>query len=200
MAEETEISVKAIIEVVGKPKDHVENSLKLVLDSIKKDKGIKPVQMKVFRPKKLDDYFSAFAEVDLKFDEPDILIGFCFDYLPSSIEIISPESLTINSVDMAGLLNDLLSKLHNVNMAVSRYKMENDLLKANGEGLLKNILMLSIKEKPKKIEAMADEIGIKAKDLQPFVDKYVKEGKIKEKGGLYMLKGSLYEDGRQEKD
>jgi hypothetical protein len=192
MAEKEEILTKVIIEVVGTPKEHVEASLKLVLDNIKKEAGISPEKMKVFRPKPIDNYFSAFSELDLKFDSAGALIGFCFDYLPSSVEIIKPEQMGIGSVEMGGLLNDLLSKLHNVNMAVTQLKAENDNLKNNAEGLLKNIIMLSIKEKPKNIDEIARDLGIRPADLKPFVDKYVGEGKIEDKDGLYKLKGSLY--------
>jgi len=192
MAEKEEIFTKVIIEVVGTPKEHVENSLKMVLDNIKKEPAISPEKMKVFRPKPIDNYFSAFAELDLRFDSTGALIGFCFDYMPSSVEIVRPEQLGIGSVEMGGLLNDLLSKLHNVNMAVTQLKTENDNLKNNAEGLLKNIIMLSIREKPKNIDEIARDLGIRSADLKPFVDKYVEEGRIEEREGLYKLKSSLY--------
>jgi hypothetical protein len=192
MAEQEEIQTKVIVEVVGTPKEHVEDALKIVLDNIKKEAGITPDKMKVFRPKPIDNYFSAFAELDLRFDSAGTLIGFCFDYMPSSVEIVRPEDMSIGSVEMGGLLNDLLSKLHNVNMAVTQLKAENDNLKNNAEGLLKNIIMLSIREKPKDIDQIARDLGIKAADLKPFVEKYVGEDRIEEKDGLYKLKGSLY--------
>ena len=189
------ILAKVIVEVAGRPKEHVEDSIKLVLDNIKKEKGIKPIKMKIFKPKEVDTYFSSFAELELEFEDPAYLVGMCFDYLPSSVEIIEPEELNIDSQDMAGLLNDLLSKLHNASMAVSRLSAENNNLKLNGEGLLKNIIMLSIGKSEKTIEDISKDVGIKAKDLAPFVEGYVKDGKISLKDGKYRLKENLYKEG-----
>ena len=59
------VLAKLIVEVAGRPKEHVESSLKLVLDNIKKEKGVKARKMKIFKPKEVDTYFSSFAELEL---------------------------------------------------------------------------------------------------------------------------------------
>ena len=190
------ILAKVIVEVAGKPKEHVENSIKIVLDNIKKEKGIKALKMKIFKPKECDNYFSSFAELELEFEDPEYLVGMCFDYLPSSVEIIEPDEINIDSRGMAGLLNDMLAKLHNASMAVSQISAENENLKLNGEGLLKNIIMLSIGKSEKTIEEISKEVGIKPANLLPFVEKYVKDGNISLKEGKYRLKESLYKESK----
>lgn len=192
MEPDHKISAKVIIEVAGRPKEHVEDSIKLVLDNLKKEKGIKALKMKIFRPKEVDNYFSSFAELELEFDDPAYLVGMCLDYMPSSVEIVDPEEININSRDLAGLLNDLLAKLHNASMAVTRLNAENQNLKQNGDGLLKNIIMLSIGRTEKTIEEISKDVGVAPASLRPFVEKYVKEKKISFKEGRYALKESLY--------
>jgi hypothetical protein len=194
MEQDHRVFAKVIVEVAGRPKEHVENSLKIVLDNIKKEKGIKAQKMKIFKPKEVDNYFSSFAELELEFEDPAYLVGMCFDYLPSSVEIIKPEELNIDSRDMSGLLNDLLAKLHSASMAVTQMSAENENLKANGEGLLKNIIMLSIGKTEKTIEEMSKDVGVKPAMLRPFVEKYVKEGNITSEEGKYRLKKNLYSD------
>jgi hypothetical protein len=186
------LSAKVIVEVAGKPKEHVENAIKIVIDNIKKEKGIKARKMKIFKPKEVDNFFSSFAELELEFEDPAYLVGMCFDYMPSSVEILEPEELNIDSRDMGGLLNDMLAKLHNASMAVSQLSAENENLKLNGEGLLKNIIMLSIGKTEKTIEEISKDVGVKPPMLRPFVEKYVKDGKISSENGKYRLKESLY--------
>lgn len=193
MEEKTSIVAKVLLNVAGKPKEHVDGAMKTVIDNIESEKQVKIIKKKIMKAQKKEDiYFSAVAELDIKCDDAYILMGFCLDYMPSSVEIIEPEEIDFSSQDLTGLLNDMLSKLHNVNLSVGQIKSENDLMKQNGEHLLKNIIMLSIKEKPKKIEQMAGDIGIKPEALKPFVEKYVKEGRIKKKEDTYLLGDSLY--------
>jgi hypothetical protein len=194
MEQENKVLAKVIVEVVGTPKDHVENSVKLVLDNIKKEKGIKPIKMKIFKPKAVDNYFSSFAELELEFSNPAALLGMCFDYMPSSVEIVRPEKLNMDSNGLASLLNDLLLKLHNISMNVRKLNIENNNLRLNSEALLKNITMLSIGKSEKTIEEISKEVGVKPASLRPFVDKYVKDGKISLKDGRYRLKESLYKE------
>lgn len=199
MEKSNKVLAKVIIEVVGKPKEHVEESIKIVLDNIKKEKGIKPIKMKIFKPKEVDSLFSSFAELELEFESPAYLMGLCFDYMPSSVEIIRPEELSLNSADLAGLMNDMLLKLHGISMSVRKLGVENENLKLNGEGLLKNIVMLSIGKTEKTIEEISRNVGIKPANLRPFIEKYVKEGKISQENGKYRLKESLYAVGKDKK-
>ncbi len=192
MEPDHKVLAKVIVEVAGRPKEHVEDSIKLVLDNIKKEKGIKAIKMKIFKPKEVDNYFSSFAELELEFEDPAYLVGMCFDYLPSSVEIIKPEELNIDSRDMGGLLNDMLSKLHNASMTVTKLSTENQNLKQNGDALLKNIITLSIGKTEKTIDEISRDVGVTPPSLRPFVEKFVKDGKISSKDGKYKLKESLH--------
>lgn len=199
MEQENKILAKVIVEVVGTPKEHVESSVKLVLDNIKKEKGVKPIKMKIFKPKAIENYFSSFAELELELASPSVLMGLCFDYMPSSVEIIRPDDLKMNSTEMASLLNDLLMKLHNISMNVRALNVENQNLKINSEALLKNIIMLSIGKAEKTIDDISKDVGVKPASLRPFVEKYVKEGKISQNDGRYKLKESLYGEKKKDK-
>jgi hypothetical protein len=193
MGEKRSVVARIIINVAGKPKEHVEKAMKIVVENIQKEKQISIIKRKMMKAQKKEEaYFSAVAELEIECDNPAALVGFCLDYLPSSVEIIEPEEINLDSMDLASLLNDLLSKMHNASLNVGQMKSENELLKQNGEHLLKNIIMLSIRENPKTIEEMAGDIGIKPESLQPFVEKYVSLGNIEKKGDKYRLKKGLY--------
>ena len=57
------------------------------------------------------------------------VIDFCFDYLPSSVEILEPEYINEKSIDLAGVLNDLMLKLHEYNMVIRNLQAENKVMK-----------------------------------------------------------------------
>jgi len=193
MAEAEKVIARIVLNVAGKPREHVEKSMALVIENIEKEKDIKVLKKKLLKPQKKDDlYFSAVTELEISFADASYLMGFCLDYMPSSVEIVEPDGLSFETLEMTGLLNDMLTKLHYVNVSYGEMKAENDHLKQNGEHLLKNIIMLSIRDKPKTIEGIAGDVGISPKELLPFVEKFVKDGRIEKKGELYKFKSSLY--------
>ena len=191
---ENGVVVKVIMEVVGKPREHVEETLNLINEQLQHKKGIKIRHQETFKPKEVDNLFSAFMELELQFESAPLLTAFCIEYMPSSIEIIEPLELDFSSAQLSNLLNDLLARLHQINLSVANKNAENQILRKNAEGLLKNIILLSL-TKPKKIEEISKDIGIRPKELRPILEPFVKTGKIKKEKEIYSLIGSLYENG-----
>ena len=56
------------------------------------------------------------------------LIGFCFDFMPSSIEILEPNNLSMEIQEIGDLLNDLLARLHKYDMALKSIRAQNIIL------------------------------------------------------------------------
>jgi len=52
-----------------------------------------------------------------------------FDFMPSSIEILEPQSLELKSQELTDFLNDLITRLHNYNVIVNNLQAENILMK-----------------------------------------------------------------------
>ena len=124
-----EIQIKAIIELLGKPKEHVESTMEKVLSELKNQKNLTIINQEIAETKELEKFFSTFVDLELKLDSLDNLIDFCFDFLPSSIEIVEPEKLDLNSEAMAEYMNDLLAKLHQQSMLIRNLHAENTLMK-----------------------------------------------------------------------
>ncbi|MFH1399289.1 MAG: hypothetical protein ABIG95_04205 [Candidatus Woesearchaeota archaeon] len=191
------VSTRIIMEVVGKPEEHVKKTLNLLLDQIKQGDGIKLTRSELFDPKPVDNLFSAFMELELEFKDLSLFVSFCLAYMPSSVEIIEPTELLFRSAELSNLLDDLLSRLHQINFVVTNNNAENQILRKNSEGLLKNIVALSLRT-PKLIEEISKDVGIKPKELKPFLDRFVKVGNIELVKGVYTLK-DMYPNGRQKK-
>lgn len=124
-----ELHIKAIIEILGKPKEHVEQTIAKVLEELKKREGLKVVTENIADTKEVEHFFSSYIDVELKLDDMDKLIDFCFDFLPSNIEIIDPEKIDIDSHLFAEYMNDLLAKLHQQSMVIRNLHAENLVMK-----------------------------------------------------------------------
>ncbi|TKJ17485.1 hypothetical protein CEE44_03040 [Candidatus Woesearchaeota archaeon B3_Woes] len=197
------ILCRSIVEVVGKPKEHVEKALNLVIEKAQEIKGLKIEKKEISEIKSLKDeklsktehkiqqstgeLFTSFVEIEFMANNLDVVASFCFDFLPSSIEIVEPEKMKINTHDVSNLMNDLLSKLHNADMAVKRLNFENAALTNNAKLLLRNMIMVSLKLKEQKLEDLSSSIGIPVDQLKPFLEALVNENFVKEEEGLYKL-------------
>ena len=125
------INIKAIIEVAGFPKEHIEETMVKVADKIKKDFTVNKAEIfeTVALKDKMEGFWSTFCEVDLSFKDINNLIIFCFEYMPSSIEIISPDELKFNNLEIGNVLNDLLARLHHYDMLVKNLTASNEIMK-----------------------------------------------------------------------
>ena len=121
------IKTRLIIEIAGFPKEHIEETMKAVIEKIKSEKKV--LKYDIFEAEKKDKFFSTFTEIEIEFESLDDLSGFCFDYMPSSIEILSPNKLNIDSKEYENIFNDILAKLHHYDMIIKNLKAENMLLK-----------------------------------------------------------------------
>lgn len=130
---EKKIKAKVIIEVIGSPKEHVENTLNAVLNKIKEEKDIEVVKAVSYDAKKVKEFFTAFAEIEIDFSDVKKIIDFCFNFMPSSIEIIEPDELFLGSKDTSDMFNDLLAGLHKYEIVLKNLYAQNILMKKDKE-------------------------------------------------------------------
>jgi len=185
---------RIIVEIAGSPKEHVEKTIGLVIESMKQAKEIDVIKSEIFPAKEQEipgqkltkaKIFSAFTEIEILTKDILTLIAICFEYMPSSIEVIEPENMQFTSHTVAGFVNDLLARLHQMDMLLKNKNAENTILKRNASALLQNIFKLSLKEKDKKIEEISKDVGIPAEQVQPFLDALIKQEKVKKKKDKY---------------
>ena len=61
-----ELKIKAIIEIMGKPKEHVEETMRKVIEELSKRKNIIIINKKVAKAKELETFFSTYADLEIK--------------------------------------------------------------------------------------------------------------------------------------
>ncbi len=177
------IVVRVIIEMLGAPKEYIETTLKNYIEKLKKD-GIKIIKETVEPAQKQKELFSTFVELDIEFEKIEELLGFCFDSMPSSVEILEPEELKMTAGVLSDYLNDLQAKLHEVDMVVKTTRAQNKVLDKNAMNVFKNFVKYLCRD-GMTTEEMSKIVGIEERQLQKFVDILVNEGKIKKEGDKY---------------
>jgi len=178
------------MEVMGKPKDHVEFSMKKYLQNLKEDKNYEVVTEDLAELKKQDDseLWMIFAELEINTEKVDDLVNFCFDYMPSLIEIIEPRELSLDALEVSNFLNDLQAKLHSVDMVAKQLKTENDILKHNTGSLLKNYITVLLGQQNLTSEQLSSLTGVNKDKLEDYLDSLIDEGRIDLKDEIYVLK------------
>lgn len=188
--EEGYLQVRMIVEIAGTPAEHVAKTLDLVNESLSKIKDVKIIQSEKEEPKKVeenDKLFSAFIEIEMLIKNTPTLVSICFEFMPSSVEILEPANLKLNTNDASNLFNDVLGRIHNMDMVLKNKSAENQILKKNASTLLRNIFKLSLKQSSKTKEELSKDIGVPADQLTPFLEVMEKQKEIKKEGDKFSL-------------
>jgi len=193
--EEGWIYCRVVVEMLGKPIEHVDKSIRGVLDKIKEEKDFIVIKGKLAKPKKretgvkeagvIQEMWSTFAEVELLFKDLTAVTYFCFEYMPSSIEIIEPQTFSARAIEMSEFFNDLQTKLHQVVMAAKQMKSKQIFLEKNIQGLLNNFVLVTLSRGELTSEQLAKLSGVGQEMIEDFLDKLIDDGKIEMNGENY---------------
>lgn len=124
-------SIRAIIEIMGYPEEHVKEIANKILETLKKEQNIKLKSDYIAETIQKKQIYSTFIEIEAEVENYVHLNYFCFNYGPSSIEILDTEKVTLTTRELNAAMNDLLQKLHEQNLLLSKLFAENKLLKTN---------------------------------------------------------------------
>ena len=184
------ILARAIIEVMGKPKEHVEKILRAVVQKAReyRDIEVKNVDKADAEQQKDAELWSAFAELEISVNGIPRLFGFCLDFMPSSIEILEPDSFSIQAKDFSDLTVDLLERLNNLTILSQKLRGENTFLKKNFGVLIRNTIFSFLRNKELAADELAKLTGIDKKEIESFLADLIKEKKVEEKDGIYRIK------------
>jgi hypothetical protein len=188
MKEKEYFKVRTILEIVGKPKKHVEDTLKEYIKKIDSDKKYGILKKSVKRAKKIEgDLYSVFTEIEMYAKDFRAVLDFSIDYMPASIEIEEPKVININSAMASDLANDFLSRIHQVDMTAKALNQKNLILSKSIGILIQNAILILLNLGPKKKGDIAKYVGVSDEQLPTFLKKLKDEKKVKEVNGEYSL-------------
>lgn len=192
------LHARVILEMLGKPKEHIEKTMQDYVNNIAENKNIKLISKEIAEAKEQEipsgikigeneKVWSTFTEMEFMIKGISKLVGFCFDYMPSSIEILAPEKIVFNLHTITDFVNDLQAKLHKMDAVLKNQNNENMFLKRNMHITLQNLILISLHYKNLDEESLSKITGIPQEGLKPFIESLLKDNKIKKNKNLYML-------------
>jgi len=125
------IKVMMILEVIGKPPEHLKETLEKMSKDIGEEKGVKIENKKINEPTELknqEGFYTSFAEIEVEIEEIPTLLGLIFKYMPAHIEIIYPESITLTNNGLGDVLSELTRRLHGYDELARMMQMEKSIL------------------------------------------------------------------------
>jgi hypothetical protein len=201
------IKFVAIIEMLGTPKKYVYDTLSTFADRIKQNKDYHVFSSKISKPKEVEKdekdpevkkikktLFSSFVEITIGVKTKTKLFDFCFNYMPSSVEIVEPLNINFSANELSSYLSDIQGTLHEVDFSLKQTNAANQILTQRLQTITKNMLQmlqnnifLSLKEKNKELGELVKNVGIVEEQLKPFLDKMVAAGVIKLEKNKYSI-------------
>ena len=109
------ITAMMIIEVLGRPEEHLTKVLEDLSNQVEAEPGVKSAKKKLNKPtlvKDQKDLFTGFVEIEMEIESPMTLAALMFKYMPSHVEVIEPENFVFKNVEFNELLNELTRRLH----------------------------------------------------------------------------------------
>lgn len=126
------IRATMILEVLGRPPEHLTIALNNMIEKIGEEKGLEILETIKNEPKELEDHkdlYTTFAEVTFEVESILHYFGIIFAYMPSNIEIISPDHIDFSNYDLSDLSNRLALRLHDYDAIAKKAMAENQMIK-----------------------------------------------------------------------
>ncbi len=180
----TQIVMRCMLEILGAPKEFIVEKLKEHVDKVKAE-GVQIQLEKYAEPVQQDKLFTQFVELQVAFKNVEELLDFCFDSMPSSVEILSPEKLTLDMNHFEQFLNDFQAKLHHTDMMLKGMQAQKAVLDKNAINVFHNFIKFACKAKPQTLEQLSSLLGLGVKELTPFVNGLVEKKVLKKEGEAF---------------
>jgi acyl-CoA synthetase (AMP-forming)/AMP-acid ligase II len=143
-----------IVEIVGKPEEHVKASLVAHVENLKNFKNIKLIKYTAHEPKPIEikeievkDLFSTFAEVEIEADNFIALMDLVFDFMPSSIEILEPLTLDFSLEEGTTILNRLAGRMHRYDEIAKISTMKSEQLQEQFNKFMQHLMQKKLEGK-----------------------------------------------------
>ncbi|HUS48950.1 MAG TPA: hypothetical protein VMZ91_02195 [Candidatus Paceibacterota bacterium] len=115
LSETKNIRAMIIIEVIGRPPEHLTETLNSMIKQIDEEEGVTVKEKKMKEPilmKDQKDFYTSFAEIEIEIEQILDLAMLIFKYMPAHIEIISPELIALTNNGWNEILNETARRLH----------------------------------------------------------------------------------------
>jgi len=160
-----------ILEIIGKPPEHLVETLENMIKQIDEEKGVSVKHKKVNEPvtmKENQQFYTSFAEIVVEVDEVINLAMLMFKYMPAHVEIMSPELIALTNNNWNDILNEVIRRLHGYDEIARIIQVEKTILE-------KKLRELMAEKQEKTVESKSDKDPEKQEKTEIKKDEEVKK-------------------------
>lgn len=135
-----------VLEIIGRPPEHLTETLEELIKKIDDERGVRVVEKKINEPILLKDktgeenkqgFYTTFAEIEVEVEEIINLVALMFKYMPAHIEVIEPELIVLSNSGWNEVLNELTRRLHGYDEVARILQVEKEVLETKLREILK---------------------------------------------------------------
>jgi hypothetical protein len=126
------IRATIILEIIGRPPEHLVETLGEIIINIDKEKGVQVLGKKINEPILMQDtkeFYTTFAEVDIEVEDILYLAVVMFKFMPAHIEVVEPELIALTNSGWTDILSELVRRLHGYDEIARMMQIENHQMK-----------------------------------------------------------------------
>jgi len=134
------ITASFIIEILGRPSEHVKSSLEEIEKKLKELDGVVIIESVVHEPKEMEipkevkkpekgkELYTSFLDVEADFDNIEKLLTTCLTYMPSNVEISNPTEVGISNSQLSEIISGLMLRLHKYDEVTRKLLADRDIM------------------------------------------------------------------------
>jgi hypothetical protein len=133
------IKATIILEIIGKPPEHLVETLQGLAKNMNEEKGVHVLSKKINEPillKGNKEFYTTFAEIDLEVEDILYLAIIMFKYMPAHVEVIEPELIALTNNGWTDILSELTRRLHGYDEVARMIQLQNSQMRKKLEELL----------------------------------------------------------------
>ncbi len=112
---EKKIVAIMIVEIMGRPKEHIVEKLEEIINNINSEAGVSVIEKKIAEPREIEkqkDLFVTHAEIEVEVEDVLALPLLAFKYMPANITIVEPEYIKMPNHGLSEMLSEITRKMH----------------------------------------------------------------------------------------
>ena len=133
------IKATLILEIIGRPPEHLVKALEELIKQIDEEKKVSVKSKKINEPilmKDSKDFYTTFAEVDIEVEDILNLAIVLFKYMPAHVEVVSPELIALTNNGWTDILSELTRRLHGYDEVARTIQIQNSQMQKKMQELL----------------------------------------------------------------
>ena len=131
MSSEDKIKAIMILEILGRPPEHLKSSLEDHINKMNSEKGVEVTNKKIHEPtqaKENEKFYTTFAEVEVEVNSISLLTSLMFKYMPANVEVVEPETIALTNNGWGEILSEITRKLHGYDEVARMLQNEKNIL------------------------------------------------------------------------